>query len=272
MKDEDIMTKVVIAGAAGRMGHALIRCARENPSFTIAGATEAADHPSLGEDAGTLAGIGAIGVPLTSDIDTCLPDADAVIDFTFHTAVPDNVRRAFQHRRAVVIGTTAITDEEAQEILKASNEIPIVWAPNMSLGVNLLFAAVKQAGAVLRGYTVDIDETHHVHKKDSPSGTALGLGENVADGMGTDLGKIMKHVEGDVPAERSEGDILIRSHREGEVFGDHSVVFENAGEKISFTHNLKSRDALALGALKAAEWVVTRRPRLYDMQDVLGLR
>lgn len=266
------MTKVVIAGAAGRMGYALIRCAQADPSFSIVGATEAEDHPSLGQDAGTLAGIGAIDVPLTSDIDACLLDSDVVIDFTFHTAVPGNVRSAFKHRRAVVIGTTAITEEEAQEIFKASNEIPIIMAPNMSLGVNLLFAAVKQAGAVLQGYTVDIDETHHIHKKDAPSGTALGLGENVAEGMGSDLNKIMKHVEEDAPAERSEGEILIRSHREGEVFGDHSVVFENSGERISFTHNLKNRDALALGALKAAEWVVTRRPRLYDMQDVLGLR
>ncbi len=266
------MTKLVIAGAAGRMGHALVRCAQADPSFSVVGATEAEDHPALGQDAGTLAGIGAIGVPLTSDLEDRLLEADAVIDFTFHTAVPGNVRTAFKHRRAVVIGTTALTDEEAQEVLKASNEIPIVWAPNMSLGVNLLFAAVRKAGAVLQGYTVAIDETHHVHKKDSPSGTALGLGENVADGMGADLKKIMKHVEGDVSAEQSEGEILIRSHREGEVVGDHVVAFENSGEKISFTHNAKSRDAFALGALKAAEWVATRRPRLYDMQDVLGLR
>lgn len=266
------MTKIVIAGAAGRMGKALIRCAQNMESIQIVGGTEFAEHPDLNKDLGTIAEIDPIGIPLTSDLAAVLPEADVLIDFTLHTVVPENVRIAHKLRRAAVVGTTALSDEEAAPLLKASYDIPIVWAPNMSVGVNLLFAAARKAAAVLgKDYTIEIDETHHVHKIDAPSGTALRLGEKVAEGRGVELNDVMVHDEGGKLDKAEPGKIMVHSHREGEVVGIHTVRFENSGERIELTHNAHSRDAFALGALKAAEWVARQRPRLYDMQDMLGL-
>lgn len=266
------MTKIVIAGAAGRMGKTLIRCSQNMESIQLVGGIEFSEHPDLNKDLGTLAEIDTLGIPLTSDLESILPEADVLVDFTLHTAVPVNVRTAHKLRRAVVIGATALSDEETAPLLKASHDIPIVWAPNMSLGVNLLFATARKAAAVLGlDYTIEIDETHHVHKIDSPSGTALRLGEKAAEGRGVELKDVMIHDEGGHLDKTEPGKIVVHSHREGEVVGIHTVRFENSGETIELTHNAHSRDAFALGALKAAEWVAKQRPRLYDMQDVLGL-
>ena len=267
------MTNVVIAGGAGRMGQALIGCVGRMPDLRVVGVVEAAGHPALGADAGTVAGLGPLGVPVTTDLNPVLEKADVLVDFSLHTGVPEHVNAAHAARRAVVIGATGLSEEETERVARASAHIPIVWAPNMSLGVNLLFAMVRKAAAVLgRGYSVDIDETHHVHKKDAPSGTALRLGEKVAEGWGTDFGRVMRHEEGGSTLSAEPGHILIHSHREGEVVGDHTVRFDIGGESVSFTHRAFNREAFAMGALKAAAWVVSQRPRLYDMQDVLGLR
>lgn len=267
------MTNVVIAGGAGRMGQALIGCAAGRDDLRITGVVEAAGHPALGTDAGTVAGRDPIGVTVTADLKAVLQAADVLIDFTLHTSVPDNVRLAHDLRRAVVIGATGLTAEGTERVSRASANIPIVWAPNMSLGVNLLFAMVRKAADVLgRAYSVDIDETHHVHKKDAPSGTALRLGEKVAEGWGTDFQRIMRHEDGGNTLRAEPGHILIHSHREGEVVGDHTVRFDIGGESLALTHRAFNREAFAMGALKAAAWVVSQRPRLYDMQDVLGLR
>jgi 4-hydroxy-tetrahydrodipicolinate reductase len=267
-----MMTKVVIAGAAGRMGQALIRCSQTMEGVELVGATEQAGHESLGSDVGELAGVDRIGVALTDDLAAALSDADVLIDFTFHTAVPGNAALAASVGRAVVIGTTALDAAERAVVENAAGKVPIVWAPNMSLGVNLLFAVAKRAAAVLGSeYRVRIDETHHVHKLDAPSGTALRLGEKVAEGAGLRFEEAMLHDEGGQLETYPAGRIPIRSFREGEVVGDHTVSFENAGERIELTHHASSRDAFAMGALHAAKWVCTQRPRLYDMQDVLGL-
>ena len=267
-----MMTKVVIAGAAGRMGQALIRCCQQLEGIELVGAIEQAGHESLGCDAGTLIGGEAIGVAVTDDLAAAISDADALIDFTFHTAVPGNAQIAANAGRAVVIGATALEGDERAVVEKAAGKVPIVWAPNMSLGVNLLFAVSKRAAAVLGdGYRIRIDETHHVHKFDAPSGTALRLGEKVAEGAGVRFEDAYVHDEGGAQDSYPDGSIPIRSFREGEVVGDHTVSFENAGERIELTHHAWSRDAFAMGALHAAKWVCTRRPRLYDMQDVLGL-
>jgi 4-hydroxy-tetrahydrodipicolinate reductase len=267
------MTRIVIAGGAGRMGQALITCSRTVPELCITGVVEAAGHPALGRDAGTVAGRDPIGVPVTSELRAALEQADVLIDFTLHTTAPVNVGIARELRRAAVIGATGLTAEESERLARASADIPIVWAPNMSLGVNLLFAAVRKAAEVLgRAYSCDIDETHHVHKKDAPSGTALRLGEKVAEGWNTEFQRLMSHEEGGDTIRPAPGHIVIHSHREGEVVGDHTVRFDIAGESVAFTHRAFSREAFAMGALKAAAWVVRQRPRLYDMQDVLGLR
>ncbi len=266
------MTRVVIAGAAGRMGQALVRCSQQIDDIELVGATEHDGHEYLGRDVGELAGLGPVGVSLSADLKAALESADVVIDFTYHEAVPVNVQTAAELGRAVVIGTTALEDSEREVVERAADKVPIVWAPNMSLGVNLLFAVSKRAAAVLGdGYRVAIDETHHIHKLDAPSGTALRLGEKVAEGAGVRFADVYVHDEGGKQESYPDGSVAIRSFREGEVVGDHTVSFENAGERVELTHRAWSRDAFAMGALHAARWVSTRRPRLYDMQDVLGL-
>ncbi len=266
------MTKVAIAGAAGRMGQALIRCSLQSEEIEVVGATEREGHEALGQDAGTLIGGEPLGVAITDDLAAVMPAADVLIDFTYHAAVPVNTDIAAKAGRAVVIGTTALEDAELAVVEAAAGKVPIVLAPNMSLGVNLLFAVSKRAASVLGpGYRVRIDETHHIHKLDAPSGTALRLGEKVAEGAGVSFEDTWLHDEGGQQESYPEGRIPIRSFREGEVVGDHTVCFENDVERIELTHHAWSRDALAMGSLHAAKWVCTKRPRLYDMQDVLGL-
>jgi 4-hydroxy-tetrahydrodipicolinate reductase len=266
------LTRVTIAGAAGRMGQALVRCCEQLEAVTLVGAVEAPGHAALGRDAGEFAAGRNVGVPLTDDLEAALQNADVLIDFTFHEAVPRNAQVASRRGCAIVIGTTALTDEEAASVSEAANRVPIVWAPNMSLGVNLVFAMVKQAARVLGpGYAVAIEDVHHIHKLDAPSGTALRLGEKAAEGAGMRFSDVYVHDEEGRAGIEDPTKIVIRSYRRDEVVGDHTVKFTSSAETITLTHQAKSRDCLALGALHAASWVVTRRPRLYDMQDVLGL-
>ena len=265
------MTKVVIGGAAGRMGHALIRCAGAMDGICIVGAVEREDHPDLGKDAGTIAGVDALGVDLSADMREALTQADVLIDFTLHSSVPITAELATELGRAVVIGTTGLTEEETMTVDRCADRIPIVWAPNMSVGMNLLFAMVKDAASALgAGYSVEIDETHHVHKLDAPSGTALQLGEKVADGAGEAFTYL--HDEEGAKGTTDPSRIVIRSYRKGEAIGDHTVSFSAECETIEFSHHARSRDAFAMGALRAAQWVCARKPRIYDMQDVLNLR
>lgn len=270
---ERTATKVVIAGAAGRMGQCLVRCADGLDSVSVCGAVEAPGHAQLGTDSGVLAGVAANGVPLQDDPAPLLGHADVLIDFSFHEAVPGHVDAAARAGCAVVLGTTGLTEPEQDAVRCAARKVAVVWAPNMSRGVNLLFWVVERAARVLGPqYSVSIEETHHVHKKDAPSGTALRLGERVAEGSGRPFDGWMLHMPGDAePPPDVSGRLLIRSHREGQIVGDHAVCFENDVERITFAHSATSREMFAAGALKAAEWVAGRVPGLYDMQDVLGL-
>jgi 4-hydroxy-tetrahydrodipicolinate reductase len=266
------MTKVIILGAAGKMGLSLIKCASQMEDIEVTGAIESESHPDLGSDAGEKAGIGNIGVPITSDINAALDKADVAIDFSFHTATPINAGATAAKRRAMIIGTTGLTEEETMAVCAEADKIPILWAPNMSLGVNLLFAMVEKAAAILQDdFLVEVDETHHIHKVDAPSGTALKLGQRVADGWRKELKDVMVFDEEGSIKKPEKGQILMHSHRIGEVVGDHTVSFETDHERIEFTHHAWNRDTLSLGALKAAKWVVSCKPGLYDMQDMLGL-
>ena len=272
------MTRITIIGAAGRMGQAIIRCARTLKDISVTGAVEQAGHPAINKDAGVLAGIGKIGINIGDDLRQALKHSNVLIDFTIHSAVPQNAIIASKLGIPMVIGTTGLSLSETGRIRQAAKKIPIVLAPNMSLGVNLLFAIVRKSASVLgAGYTAEIDETHHIHKKDAPSGTALRLGEKIAEGRKIDFRKAMMHNPKSRNAGKlSEGSagkdkIIIRSHRIGETVGDHTVKFENKGEKIELSHHAHTRDALAQGAICAAKWAAKRKPGLYDMQDVLGL-
>ncbi len=266
------MVRLAIFGAAGRMGKALIRCADRVDGVEVVAAIEAEGNPALGEDAGVAAGLPASGIEITSD-KTTAGVADVIIDFTYHTVVPDNAERAAEDGQGIIIGTTGLTDKEAEVVKKVSEKVPVVWAPNMSLGVNLLFAMAEKAASTLGlSYDVEIVEMHHKHKKDAPSGTALRLAEQVAAGRLQQLDKVANYGRhGDV-GERQVGEIGIHAVRGGDVVGDHTVIFAIEGERVELSHKASSRDAFAMGAMQAAKWLENRPAGLYDMQDVLGLR
>ena len=274
------MTSVAIIGAGGRMGHALVRSIGRTPGLKLVAAIEQAGHPAIGKDAGTAAGVNPVGVAISSDLHG-VALADVIVDFTLPSATPGNVEAAVRAGKPLVIGTTGLGDKEKAILNEAAGKIAIVSAPNMSLGVNLLFAMAKKAATVLGlGYLVDIDETHHIHKKDAPSGTALRLGEKVAEGRGQDFKSVMVHQPetpgteaGKVDRAARQGEkIVIHSSRIGEVVGDHLVSFACEGETIELAHHAWSRESFAMGALRAAQWVIGRQPGLYDMQDVLDLK
>lgn len=267
------MTKTVIIGAAGRMGKMLVRCVQASEDMTLAGAVEFESHPDVNKDVGAVAGCAETGVRIVPDLESVLSAADVAIDFTLHSAVAANATTAARLETPLVIGTTGLNEEETSTVKDAAGEIPIVWAPNMSLGVNVLFETVRSASAALGlDYAVQIDETHHVHKKDAPSGTALRLGEKVAEGRRQDFDDARLHdPEGAQGEHYPPESIAIRSYRRGEVVGDHTVRFISDAETLEFTHHAWSRDAFAMGALKAAQWVLGREPGLYTMRDVLGL-
>ena len=260
---------IAILGAAGRMGQMLLRCAKRFPGLRVGGAYEQAGHPALGQDAGTLAGIGPLGVALA---DTWPADAAAVIDFTFHTAVAVHLERAIAHRQAVVLGTTGLNEEEKRRVTEAAQRIPIVWAPNFSLGVNLLLDLVRRAATVLGpAYDAEIVEMHHRLKKDAPSGTALGLAEALAAGRKVDPKAVAVYGREGITGERPRGEIAIHALRGGDVVGDHTVIFAADGERIELAHKASSRGAFANGALHAAAWLQDKPAGLYSMRDVLGL-
>jgi 4-hydroxy-tetrahydrodipicolinate reductase len=263
-----MMNSLVIVGAGGRMGQAIIRCLPAAPELKLVGAVDLWDSPLLGKDAGDT------GVKITSDLAAVVERADVVIDFSSHHGTAGNAPRMARWKKAWVIGTTGLGAEEKEAIRSAAREIPVVTAPNMSLGVNLLFALLEQAGRALKdkGYDVEIVERHHRRKKDSPSGTALGLGQAVAKGLDLDLDKVAVHGRhGMATAERPAQEIGFHAVRGGDIVGDHTVLFAADGECIEFSHRATSRDTFAFGALRAAAWVAGRNPGLYTMRNVLGI-
>jgi 4-hydroxy-tetrahydrodipicolinate reductase len=265
------MTDLAILGAAGRMGSALVRCAASLPDLTVVAAIEEPACPHVGKDAGVAAGIGAAGVAISSDRQA-VAQADVLVDFTFHTAAPHNAALAVNHERPLVIGTTGLSEGEAAAVRDAARTVPVVWAPNMSRGVNLLFFLVKRAAATLGlDYDVEIIEAHHRHKRDAPSGTALKLAAQAAEGRGQSLEEAVRHGREGMVGERPRGELGVHAVRAGDIVGDHTVVFAGEGERLELIHRATSRDALALGALAAARWVKGRAPGLYGMADVFGL-
>lgn len=266
------MIKIAMLGAAGRMGQTIIRCMARNDGFTLIGAVDAEGHPSIGQDAGSVAGAGALSVPITADAQSACASADVLIDFSFHAAVPDHARLAAETGRPMVIGTTGLTDDELAAVNDAAQQIAVMMAPNMSLGVNLLFALTQKAASVLgTSYDAEIIDVHHRHKKDAPSGTALRLGEKLAIGRDQNFEDVVCYGRAGDTGERPEGQIGIHALRSGDAIGDHVVSFATEGERIELAHSATSRDAFANGALHAARWVTSEGPGLYDMQDVLGL-
>jgi 4-hydroxy-tetrahydrodipicolinate reductase len=266
------MVKVVIAGCSGRMGHALLQGVVEDAELILHGALDRAGSPAIGRDAGELFGA-PCGVKVTDNLAAALNGADVLVDFTRPEASMEYIAACREAGVALVIGTTGFSVEQKQAITAAAQDIGIVFAPNMSVGVNLLINLVQSAAKVLsEGYDIEIIEAHHRHKIDAPSGTALRLGEAAAAALGRDLSKCAVYGREGVTGERDPSTIGFATVRGGDVVGDHTVLFAGIGERVELTHKASSRATFALGALRAAKFLADKKSGLFDMQDVLGLR
>jgi 4-hydroxy-tetrahydrodipicolinate reductase len=243
------MTRLIINGSKGRMGQALLAGAAKDPELAIAGAVDQGD-----------------------DLAAVLPGSDAVIEFSFHAVTPAVAELCAQQGKALVIGTTGHNDAEKERIRAAARTLPIVWASNYSTGVNTLFWLTRKAAEILGpGFDLEVVEMHHRLKKDAPSGTATTLLEILADVRKVHLEQALRHGRKGITGERTASEIGVHALRGGDVVGDHTVIFAADGERVELTHKASSRDTFALGALRAAKWVVGRPPGIYTMQDVLGL-
>ncbi|ABA89661.1 dihydrodipicolinate reductase [Syntrophotalea carbinolica DSM 2380] len=267
------MIKVAVNGAAGRMGGRLITAIKETEGLQLTGALEHAESPMLGQDAGLTAGCGPLDVLISSDLDEVLKATDVLIDFTFPEVSLRNLEACVRHDKSIVIGSTGFTPEQRARVDEMAQNIPVVLAPNMSVGVNACFKLLKEAAQILGdGFDVEIVELHHNKKKDSPSGTAVRMGEIVADALGRDYNKsAVYHREGMCGA-RTPEEIGMQTVRGGDIVGEHTVYFIGMGERIEITHRAMSRDMFARGAVRAASWLAGKAPGLYDMQDILGLK
>ncbi|MCG3180848.1 MAG: 4-hydroxy-tetrahydrodipicolinate reductase [Phycisphaerae bacterium] len=260
--------RVAIAGGAGRMGRRLVALAHADAKLKVTAATEAAGHASLGADAGELAGVGKIGVPVSADLPAGV--ADVLIDFTVPQAAPGWVALCEKARVAMVIGTTGLDAAAERAIEAAAENIPIVHAPNMSVGVNVLFRVVGElARALGDGYDIEISETHHRFKLDAPSGTAMGLAKAICQATGRDVAGDLVHGRSGQVGKRTAREIGMHALRMGDTVGEHTVSFGALGETVTIGHSAHTRDTFAAGALRAAAWLAAREPGLYSMQDVL---
>lgn len=243
-------TKVIINGAKGRMGQALLNCATRLPEIEIVG-----------------------GIDQGDDLGAIIAKCDAIIEFSFHSVTASVAELCAKHHKALVIGTTGHTDAEKSAIRNHQSAIPIVWASNYSTGVNTLFWLTRKAAEILGpSFDLEVVEMHHRLKKDAPSGTATTLLEILADVRQLQLKEALRHGREGITGERTNSEIGIHAIRGGDVVGDHTVIFAAQGERVELTHKASSRDTFANGALRASTWVVKQKPGIYDMQDVLGLR
>ena len=270
---ESAPMRLVVVGAGGRMGHALIRTVAETSGTTLVGAVERSGSDAIGRDAGELAGVGLLGVAVTDDPLPVFAKADGILDFTSPAATILFAGYAAQARIAHVIGTTGCSREDEARIAAAARHAPIVKSGNMSLGVNLLAALVEQAARAMPAADFDLEilEMHHRHKVDAPSGTALLLGEAAAKGRDISLPENSTRSRDGHTGARESGTIGFATLRGGSVVGDHSVILAGTGERIILSHQAEDRFIFARGAIRAALWARSRKPGLYSMRDVLGL-
>ena len=267
------MRRIAVMGAAGRMGKTLIEAVQQAPGAGLTAAVDRPDSTLVGADAGELAAIGRIGVPLSGDLDRVVDEFDVLIDFTHPTVTLKNLAFCRKHNKAMIIGTTGFSVEEKQLLAEAGKDIPIVFAANFSVGVNHCLKLLDTAARVL-GDDVDIEitEAHHRHKVDAPSGTAVRMGEVIADALGRDLKKVAVYGREGQTGARERETIGFATVRAGDIVGDHTVLFAADGERVEITHKASSRMTFAKGAVRAALWLDGREAGLYDMQDVLDLR
>jgi len=262
---------ICIAGASGRMGKILIEVLRADPASHLSAALEVEGNPSLGLDAGAYLGWSS-GIKITSNIQAALAQSDVLIDFTRPTGTLKHLAVCAETDCTTVIGTTGFSDEEKQALRAWGKKVPIVFAPNFSVGVNLALDLIAKAAKVLEhGYDIEIIEAHHRHKIDAPSGTALRMGEVAAEAVGRNLADCAVFGREGVTGERDPSTIGFATVRGGDVVGDHTVLFAGEGERLEITHKASSRATFARGAIRAAHFLQGRQAGFYDMRDVLGL-
>ncbi|PIE57081.1 MAG: 4-hydroxy-tetrahydrodipicolinate reductase [Desulfobulbus propionicus] len=267
------MRKVIVAGAAGRMGQRIAAMVQQHDDLVLTGAFDREDSPHLGRDIGELAGCGPVGVKIQAGLEALAAQGEVLIDFTFHEATVAFAEIAARHGLAMVIGTTGLGRAELARIRTlAEGAFPCVQSPNMAVGVNVLFKLVEKAAGVLGNtYDVEIIEAHHRMKKDAPSGTALRLGEMAAQGLGRDLAEVGVYERHGIIGARTDTEIGIQTIRGGDIVGEHTVYFAGAGERLELGHRATNRDNFARGAAIAAAWVAGKANGMYTMFDVLGL-
>ena len=263
---------VIVCGAGGRMGGALIRAVSQSRDFRLVAAIDRSGSARLGRDSGELSGAGHLNVPVSDDLEAALEEKAVLIDFSKAEASLAFLRSAARKRMPMVIATTGFTPAQLRAIRQLARRTPTLLSANTSLGVNVLVSLLGKAASMLGDdYDVEIVEAHHRFKKDAPSGTALALGRSVAGALGRDLDKVSLNGRKGIVGERGRKEIALLSVRAGDIVGEHTVIFGGIGERLEFIHRAHSRDTFARGALRAAHWLSRRKPGLYSMQDVLGL-
>lgn len=267
------MTKIIVTGATGRMGSRITALSNDYHDLKLVGAVERKGHDAIGKDIGTIVGIGETNIKLTDRLEDIIDACDVIIDFTSINSTLQHAKLSAGRKKAMVIGTTGFSKEELEPIKALSRDIPIVLAPNMSVGVNLLLKVLQDIARVVGDeYDIEIVEAHHRLKKDAPSGTAMKMAQVIADVVNRDLDDVAVYARKGLIGERTKKEIGIQTIRAGDIVGEHTVLFGGLGERIEITHKASSRDTFARGALKASLWISNRTNGLYDMQDVLGLK
>jgi 4-hydroxy-tetrahydrodipicolinate reductase len=266
------MIKVAVTGAAGRMGKTLVEAVNQAEGTALSAAIERAGSSVVGADAGEVAGVGRLDVSIVDAMEKA-PAFDVLIDFTRPEVTLANLAVCRERGSAMVIGTTGFSDEEKQQITAAAQTIGVVFAPNMSVGVNLCLKLLEMAAKVMGDYTdIEVIEAHHRHKIDAPSGTALRMGEVVAQTLGRDLKECAVYGREGNTGERERKTIGFETIRAGDIVGEHTVMFADIGERVEITHKASSRMTFASGAVRAAQWLMKQKAGLFDMQDVLSLK
>lgn len=267
------MMRVAITGASGRMGRNLIDAVNQTEGLTVAAAIERPESSLIGSDAGELAGVGYLGVSIVDSVESVVNEFDVLIDFTAPVATIHNLDVCIEHDKKIVIGTTGFDQAGLDLIDRAAESIAVLFAANYSVGVNLCLKLLKQAAEVLNDdYDIEVIEGHHRHKVDAPSGTALRMGEVVADALGRDLKTCAVYGREGITSARDPNTIGFATIRAGDIVGDHTVLFATEGERVEITHKASSRMTFAKGAARACDWLMKKEKGLFDMQDVLNLR
>ncbi|MGH7916402.1 MAG: 4-hydroxy-tetrahydrodipicolinate reductase [Candidatus Binataceae bacterium] len=265
------MAKLIVSGAAGRMGRLLVALIAQDPGHELAGALEADGVPHLGEDAGEVAGVGSLGVKITQDYAAIARRDTVTLDFTTAAASLAHLKVASASGAAIVVGSTGFTPDSEQIARDLGARTRTVLAPNMSVGVNVLMKIVAEVAKILSDFDAEVIEIHHRTKIDAPSGTALALGRLIADARGQDFGSHAVHGREGITGPRPRDQIAVMGLRAGDAVGDHTVIFGGQGERLELIHRAQSRESLARGALRAAAWIERQPPGVYGMREVLGL-